>query len=161
LSLEGLPDRGVYTLVIYVSEGLALHVGSLGYVVLKPGFYLYTGSALGRGPLGLRGRLRRHLRKGKKEFWHIDYLLNHPSASVRAVVASGCSRRLECEVVKALMAKLKAQAPVRGFGSSDCSSSCPAHLLFVGQDDPTEGVREVYVGLGLRPLVIRCGEGHG
>jgi len=156
LGLDELPERGVYTLVIRVEGELTLNVGSLGEVRLKPGFYLYVGSALGRGPFGLRGRVRRHLSKGKKEFWHIDYLLNHPSTSVEAVVASLCSERQECRVLKALLVGLRAEVPVEGFGASDCRSGCPAHLVFVGRDDPTERVREVYVGLGLTPLVIRA-----
>ena len=157
MGLEDLPERGVYTLVIYVEREVELQVGSLGRARFKPGFYLYTGSALGRGPFGLRGRIRRHLRPVKKAFWHIDYLLNHPSASIRAVVASGCSGRQECRVLKALLASLGAEVPVQGFGASDCRSSCPAHLLFVGAHDPTEAVREVYVELGLKPLVVRPG----
>ena len=153
--LEELPERGVYTLIIELHGPLELEVGSLGRIRLEPGFYLYTGSALGRGPLGLRGRVKRHLSKAKKIFWHIDYVLVEPGARVVAVVAAGTGERLECVVNKALAARLGAGAPVRGFGSSDCRSGCQAHLLYTGQEEPTEHVRAVYASLGLRPVVLR------
>ena len=157
--MDGLPEKGVYTLVIYVGCHAEVKVGSLGVLSFRPGFYLYTGS--GMGPSGLRGRIRRHLRGRKHVFWHIDYLLEEPCASIWSVVASGSRARMECEVNKALMAFLGAHAPFRGFGSSDCRSGCPAHLLFVGGEDPTDRVVSVYLGLGLRPVLLEVGRGLG
>jgi len=150
-----LPERGVYTLVIRLEKGLAFDAGSLGRVALRPGFYLYTGSGLGPGPLSLRGRVRRHLGARKKPFWHIDYLLEQPGARVVAVVASPSLIKEECRVNQALIEGLEAEAPVRGFGSSDCRSGCPAHLLYVGQEDPSEAVLATYRRLGLRPVLLR------
>ncbi len=45
--------------------------------VLKPGFYIYVGSACGPG--GLRARISRHLcGKRKRLHWHIDRILSSP-----------------------------------------------------------------------------------
>ncbi|RLI39677.1 hypothetical protein DRO60_00560 [Candidatus Bathyarchaeota archaeon] len=152
-----LPERGVYTLVICLEKGLAFDAGSLGRVVLRPGFYLYTGSGLGPGPLSLRGRVRRHLGARKKPFWHIDYLLEQSGARVVAVVASPSLIKEECRVNQALIEGLEAEVPVRGFGSSDCRSGCPAHLLYAGREDPSEAVLATYRRLGLRPVLLRPG----
>ncbi len=153
--LKELPKRGVYTLVIRVEAPMEFRAGRLGKTRLEPGFYLYTGSGLGKGALGLRGRVKRHLGARKRTFWHIDYLLGQPQASVAAVVASPSLNKEECRVNRALMGALRAEAPVKGFGSSDCRSGCPAHLLYVGLDDPTGRVAAAYAGLGLRPVVLR------
>ena len=153
-SPDDLPERGVYTLVIRLSHRTELYVGSLGRVELEAGFYLYTGSGLGRGPLSLRGRVLRHLGRRRRLFWHIDYLLSRPESSVEAVVAAEAEERLECLVNRALLEGLGASAPVRGFGSSDCRSGCPAHLLYTGSSDPLAGVIRIYRALGLRPVPV-------
>ncbi|OYT50609.1 hypothetical protein B6U66_05285 [Candidatus Bathyarchaeota archaeon ex4484_135] len=150
--LKELPDRGVYTLVIYIENPLEVKVGSLDTLDFRAGFYLYTGS--GMGSSGLKGRIKRHLGGRKHVFWHIDYLLEKPGVSIKSVVASGSRVRMECEVNKALMASLRAYAPFRGFGSSDCRSGCPAHLLFAGEEDPTDRVVAVYLSLGLKPVLL-------
>ena len=152
-----LPEKGVYTLVIRVDRELAFRAGSLGQVVLRPGFYLYTGSGLGPGSLSLRGRVKRHLGARRRRFWHVDYLLDQPSARVVAVVASPSLIKEECRVNQALIEGLTAEVPVRGFGSSDCRSGCPAHLLYTGQEDPSERVLTIYEHLGLRPVLLRPG----
>ena len=157
-SLRDLPDKGVYTLIIRLDKALEIKIGSLGPRVFKPGFYLYTGSGLGSGPLGLRGRVERHLglRGRRRAFWHIDYFLMSPGAMVKAVVAARTEERKECEVNKALLEGLRASVPIRGFGSSDCPSGCPAHLLYTGHEDPTEGVVGIYLSLGLEPLLVEA-----
>ncbi len=155
--VEELPEKGVYTLITEVREPLEVEVGSLGRLSFKPGFYLYTGSGLGPGPLSLRGRVRRHLGARVRAFWHIDYLLGRPEVVVRAVVAAPSGEKLECTVNMALLEGLRAGVPARGFGSSDCRSGCPAHLLFAGGEDPTEEVAIIYLGLGLKPVVLEVG----
>lgn len=150
-----LPERGVYTLVIRVDRELAFRAGSLGLVRLPPGFYLYTGSGLGSGPLSLRGRVRRHLGARKNLFWHVDYLLAQDGVRVVAVVAAPSLLREECRVTQALLEGLVAQVPAPGFGSSDCRSGCPAHLLYTGEEEPTQRVLAIYEALGLRPVLLR------
>lgn len=62
---------GVYQLRIRLREPKVVRVGALGRCRLDRGWYVYTGSARG----GLPQRLRRHLRRDKRLYWHIDYLL--------------------------------------------------------------------------------------
>ena len=156
--IASLPEKGVYTLVIRLGGRMRLRVGSLGAIELEEGYHLYTGSAIGRGALGLRKRIMRHLSRPKKAFWHIDYLLNERGASVAAVVAAGSERRMECEVNRALMEELGAAPSSPGFGSSDCRSGCPAHLLYAGPSSPVDAVERVYRRLGLKPVLVEVGE---
>src|SRR5574340_196450 len=96
-----IKSRGVYTLILQVNEEpLSLNVGSLGRVNLAAGQYLYTGSALGPG--GLDSRLARHLRREKRLFWHIDYLIVDQRVEVSALVRADCLTRMECQVNKML-----------------------------------------------------------
>ena len=62
-------EKGVYVLIIHLSQERDIVVGKLGELSFKKGYYAYVGSALG----GLEGRIKRHFRKEKKAHWHIDY----------------------------------------------------------------------------------------
>ncbi|MEM2886066.1 MAG: GIY-YIG nuclease family protein, partial [Thermoproteota archaeon] len=94
----GRSNKGVYTLLISVPSGLSLKVGKLGRVRLKKGIYIYTGSALGPG--GLEKRLRRHLGRKKKRFWHVDYLLASGNAHVKAIAFAPTYGRAVCRLNK-------------------------------------------------------------
>ena len=63
---------GAYVLAIELSEQVAVSLRGEPSALLCPGRYLYCGSA--KGPGGLRGRLARHMRRGKSLRWHIDLL---------------------------------------------------------------------------------------
>jgi Uri superfamily endonuclease len=63
---------GSYILILRADQAATISVGRLGDVPIVPGWYLYTGSALGTG--GLHGRVRHHLRPVTRPHWHIDYL---------------------------------------------------------------------------------------
>jgi len=90
----------------------------LGELDFPEGLYVYCGSAR----KNLAHRLARHCRKDKKVLrWHIDYLLNHPAASIEEVRTSNQD---ECELVQQTIGEIVAA----GFGSSDCRSKCGAHL---------------------------------
>ena len=116
------PAPGAYLLVVALSQTLALPRPALKSAVLQPGHYLYAGSALGPG--GIRARVRRHARKGKRRHWHIDHLTE--AGTLRAALAlPGMG---ECDIVRSLLALPGVTVPVPGFGSSDCRA-CPAHLL--------------------------------
>ncbi|MEE8546413.1 MAG: GIY-YIG nuclease family protein [Alphaproteobacteria bacterium] len=115
---------GAYALEIRLARTLKLPVAALGLPRLRPGRYVYLGSA--RGPGGLRARVGRHLKAGKIERWHVDHLTAR--AGVAAVVSRAGSS--ECAMVRALLAAPGVGVPVAGFGSSDCRD-CPAHLLLV------------------------------
>jgi Uri superfamily endonuclease len=113
------PKPGAYLLVIDLQRAVALTLPGRPTVRLPPGIYLYCGSA--RGPGGLRARIGRHLRRGKRIRWHVDHL----TEEARLCGALLYADRSECRLVTALA---HLPAPVAGFGSSDCRR-CRAHLL--------------------------------
>ena len=156
-SIASLPEKGVYTLVVRLGKDMEIRVGALGKAKLMAGYHLYTGSALGKGPLGLKRRLIRHLSRIKKVFWHIDYLLREQEAYVETLIVAESQFKKECEVNKALMEELGAVPSALGFGSSDCRSGCPAHLLYAGLSRPVEAIERVYQRLGLKPILIEVG----
>ncbi|MDP6352303.1 MAG: DUF123 domain-containing protein [Alphaproteobacteria bacterium] len=93
-----------------------------GGVRLRPGLYLYGGSA--HGPGGLRARIRRHAKADKPCHWHIDRL----TGAGRLVAAFAIRDGQECAVVAAAAAVAGATFPAPGFGSSDCRN-CVGHLV--------------------------------
>jgi Uri superfamily endonuclease len=111
--------KGTYILLIEIPRGVRIKVGALGHLEFPRGFYAYCGSAMG----GLGARLKRHLRRRKKIWWHIDYLLEE--GRVRRVIYAPTNERLECRLAQKLE-KVFHSSP--GFGSSDCC--CPSHLFF-------------------------------
>jgi len=129
-SIETLPTKGIYTLIIFLSKETRLNVGKLGTQKFPKGYYTYTGSALGKGATNLKRRVSRHLRKRKRNLWHIDFLLANENATVTAVIAAETSKKLECNMNRYIKGEGKAKAPVKGFGSSDCKEKCESHLLF-------------------------------
>ena len=96
-------------------------IGKLGTLQLRPGYYLYVGSA--RGPGGINARVNRHRRRDKKRHWHIDYLRRH-TALVEVWLQTGDS--LEHGWAAALAARYPIAMP--RFGASDCR--CNSHLFW-------------------------------
>ena len=94
-------------------------MGALGKLTFKKGLYAYVGSAQNN----LEKRVRRHLRKEKRKFWHVDYLLDNDAAEVVAVFHKQADKTGECAVARAIGERGEA---VVGFGASDCS--CKSHL---------------------------------
>jgi Uri superfamily endonuclease len=125
--------RGNYTLLFFVRVQKQIVIGRLGSGTFQKGYYTYTGSAFGKGSLGLGGRVRRHIRKDKMKRWHIDYLLSDNDISLTAVVACITNKKIECTINQCLRKMFRAQIPFSGFGSSDCTEHCGSHLLFLGQ----------------------------
>ncbi len=115
--------KGIYVLIIQVSSDIAVQVGALGKLTFKKGLYAYVGSAQNN----LEKRVRRHLKKEKHKFWHIDCLLGSDAAEVIAVFHRQADKTEECTVAKAIGEKGEA---VAGFGSSDCN--CKSHLFRIG-----------------------------
>ena len=70
--------KGIYVLIIQVSNDVAVQVGALGKLTFTKGLYAYVGSA----QVNLEKRVGRHLGKEKRKFWHIDYLLGNNAAKV-------------------------------------------------------------------------------
>jgi Uri superfamily endonuclease len=122
---------GTYVLILRLSAARRLVVGRLGEILFAPGFYAYVGSALGRTGSGLRQRLTRHLRRGKRLHWHID-TLRESCEVVEIWYAVGDERR-ECAWAVALGALPGITATAAAFGASDCA--CRTHL-FVSAELP-------------------------
>jgi Uri superfamily endonuclease len=56
-------SAGTYALVLAAQKQRTISVGKLGILDVRPGFYVYVGSALGPG--GLAARIGRHARQDK------------------------------------------------------------------------------------------------
>jgi Uri superfamily endonuclease len=111
--------KGSYLLVIKLNNTARISVGKKGKKEFQKGLYVYTGSALN----GLEQRIQRHLRKNKKNHWHIDYLLQQ--ASIVAIYYKIGENRDECNFAQILDKKLHS---VPDFGCTDCN--CYSHLFF-------------------------------
>ena len=115
---------GTYALVLSPSAEQRIRIGKLGQLDVRPGFYVYVGSAFGPG--GLTARIRRHQRKTKKLRWHVDYLT--AVISIAEVWYTRDTARRECQWAEVLSKMRGAAVPLIGFGSSDCA--CRTHLWF-------------------------------
>jgi len=118
--------RGSYVLILGIPKEMEIQVGKLGRIKFQSGFYAYVGSAMN----GLEGRIQRHLRKEKKRFWHIDYLLE--KVEIVDIIVLESKRRTECNIAQNLAREFQ---PVRKFGSSDCT--CAGHLFYLGLEVPS------------------------
>jgi Uri superfamily endonuclease len=114
--------KGVYALVIQIESPISPRVGSLGRINLTEGTYVYLGSAQN----GIEKRVKRHLKKDKRKFWHIDYLLENRNTRVVRVLFKETDKTQECKFAKEIATK---NEPVRGFGCSDCK--CGSHLFLI------------------------------
>jgi Uri superfamily endonuclease len=112
--------KGIYVLIISISENIHVNIGALGKILFGKGLYAYVGSAQNN----LEKRIERHLRKNKQLFWHIDYLLDDCKAKIRAVFYKNAEKPEECRIATQLG---KAGISIKRFGSSDCS--CESHLF--------------------------------
>ncbi|MCP8314029.1 MAG: GIY-YIG nuclease family protein [archaeon] len=130
MKLEIKNGKGVYTLIVKLAKKANLKVGCLGSLEFEKGWYAYTGSAL--GPRGLIGRIQRHLKKDKKSFWHIDYLLNSKHSSIKAIIYAKTDMKYECNIVRE-MNSMNVK-PIKGFGASDCKEGCKSHLYYMIDD---------------------------
>ncbi len=117
-------DRGSYLLILNLKRNRKIHVGKLGEVHFRKGFYIYSGSAMAN----LSMRMKRHWHLRKKHHWHIDEL--RAASDFHSVLAIRSSDRLECEIAKAMSGIADWSIP--GFGSTDCS--CETHLFGMERD---------------------------
>jgi len=121
------PRPGTYALLLSSTANDEIQIGKRGKLRLRPGYYLYVGSALGPG--GLRARLAHHLRPAERPHWHIDYLRAHTIPE--QVWFSYHLRSREHAWARCISAISSVSAPMAGFGSSDCR--CETHLFFFRQ----------------------------
>ncbi len=126
--------NGIYALEIRLDQDIRLDVGALGKVTFKKGTYVYVGSA----QTNLEKRVQRHMRKEKKLFWHIDYLLSSNHAKITKVLHREEGKTAECEVAQELG---KQGDPVVGFGCSDCN--CESHLFRLADSESLKGFMQV------------------
>jgi len=119
-------ETGVYSLLIELKKNQKIKVGNLGEFKFLKGFYVYTGSAMNN----LEKRIERHLRKNKKKFWHIDYLLSNKNARIISILKIRTKKRIECKLNEEIFKNLKGKIFVKKFGSSDCN--CKSHLVYLG-----------------------------
>lgn len=111
--------KGTYILILEVPNDIKIPIGRLGKIKFQKGFYAYIGSALS----SLEERIKRHLRKDKRIYWHIDYLLK--KAKIKKIICMKSDKREECKIARKLENNFHS---VKNFGSSDCS--CRSHLFF-------------------------------
>lgn len=121
--------KGIYVLFISIGRDISVKVGALGKVKFNKGSYAYIGSAQN----GIEKRVSRHLKREKRKFWHIDYLLAQKYVKVEKVLYKEAAKKEECRMAQALS---KFGNPVRGFGCSDCS--CQSHLFKVKEELSSE-----------------------
>jgi Uri superfamily endonuclease len=129
-----MKKKGAYVLCLRVEQPLLLMVGSLGTVSFPAGHYAYVGSA----QRGVAARVARHRRlaeqKSGKIHWHIDYLLTNPFVNWDGEIM--LEDAVECKLSRQIASMMGVTVPKPGFGASDCSARCAAHLYHL-----PEGVR--------------------
>jgi Uri superfamily endonuclease len=113
--------HGIYVLLINMERDVDLTVGAKGRIQFKKGLYAYVGS----GQINLEQRIKRHLKKEKRKFWHIDYLLSSCAAKIVKVFFREAEKTEECTVAITIGKK---NTPIIGFGCSDCK--CRSHLFY-------------------------------
>jgi Uri superfamily endonuclease len=113
--------KGIYVLIIRISQTTHPKIGALGELNFPPGLYAYVGSAQNN----LELRVKRHQSKKKRLFWHIDYLLHHETAEIIDIFYKSGSKTEECQTASLL--KKEGGMPIVGFGCSDCH--CSSHIF--------------------------------
>jgi len=119
--LPGRLGPGTYILLFRVRKESALRVGKLGRFTLPNGFFMYVGSAMGRG--GISGRLKHHLSRSEVLHWHVDYLSKVAHLEEIWYQESQARQEHHWATVLSTLGRI----PIAGFGSSDCG--CKAHLF--------------------------------
>ena len=114
---------GTYALILASSSDRLIEIGKLGKFLIRPGYYVYAGSAFGPG--GLKARIAHHARFSQRRHWHIDYLRSILLPD--EVWYSYDSEQHEHRWADTFSRLKGATLPIAGFGASDCS--CKSHLL--------------------------------
>ncbi len=107
-------EKGIYVLIFEIPS-CEIEVGKLGKLKFE-GKYAYIGSNQGGG------RIKRHLKKGKIQKWHIDYLTN--KSRIKHIATMPLTKDFEEKLAKLLVKKFEV---IKNFGSSDCRDS--GHLF--------------------------------
>ena len=115
---------GTYALVLANKETGPVRIGRLGTLTMKPGVYIYVGSAFGPGALA--ARIRHHTQIAVRPHWHIDYL--RAACALLGVWYTPEAGHQEHVWANAVARLPGAVVPMAGFGSSDCQ--CAAHMFW-------------------------------
>jgi len=115
---------GTYALVMRCSSDQRVEIGKLGRLHLRPGFFVYAGSAFGPG--GLKARIAHHVKIPERPHWHIDHL--RPTLDLTEIWFTYDSGHREHQWAGVLASFSGATIPFSGFGASDCR--CKSHLYF-------------------------------
>jgi Uri superfamily endonuclease len=135
--MNSLPSAcGTYVLVYFLSRSQKIEIGQLGEIAFRKGYYLYVGSAFGRG--GLSVRLGHHLNPKSPQRWHIDYLGR--KAELKEVWFTTSPIKLEHQWADVLAGTVGKQPFRKKFGSSDCS--CYTHLFYFARKPSKEKLME-------------------
>ncbi len=139
--------KGSYCLLVHLKYGSRVKIGKLGEINFKSGYYVYVGSALN----SLEGRIKRHLRKDKKLFWHVDYLLDQKDAKIVGILFSISNIKWECQIASHIAEN---GIPISDFGCSDCK--CGSHLFYFEQfPDARNSCIKTFEKLNLEPKSLK------
>lgn len=119
-------NSGVYLLEIFASTSFKISNKNFKNIIFPKGYYYYSGSA----QKNLIQRIKRHLRKGKNIYWHIDYLTSNPTNTISSIfILENGKKNYECNFVLVLLKDFNLKIAANNFGNGDCNS-CESHLLY-------------------------------
>jgi len=130
---EDTKQKGIYILILRLSNKSSIKIGRLGEFDFKEGYYFYIGSAFGPG--GIQGRLKHHIKISSNPHWHIDYLRKR----AELIKILYCISAREYEHITARSLEKLFIAPVKNFGTSDCK--CDSHLFYSGYYPDIEKIK--------------------
>jgi Uri superfamily endonuclease len=131
--MKNLPST--YALVLKSNRDRQISIGKLGRLRVRPGFYVYIGSAFGPG--GLKARIAHHNRPSVRPHWHIDYL--RWILLLDQVWYTYDSEQHEHRWAAMISGLKGATIPMTGFGASDCN--CTSHLFAFKSRPPIRSFR--------------------
>ncbi|GAB6135157.1 GIY-YIG nuclease family protein [Thermococcus prieurii] len=134
--------KGSYFLVIRLDEGKRIRTKGKTFE-LKPGYYVYVGSAMN----SLEKRVARHFRREKRLHWHIDYFLKEAELLRAYLIPSKV--KLEEELSREVS---KFGEPIPGFGAGDVKVSSN---LYRFEDEPDEALMGILDKLGLGWKIVK------
>ncbi len=150
--------KGVYVLIIEVRHVVSFRTRSGDEIVIEPGEWVYVGSAMGSGSTNLENRLRRHFRKEKTKFWHIDYLLG-ANVEIKEAIWAESKESLECDLAQRIANHVGFIVGPKNFGASDCQRGCFSHIyLYLGEELLPEIIMSIFRRLSLQSHITQNGQ---
>ncbi|MHA1270723.1 MAG: GIY-YIG nuclease family protein [Candidatus Helarchaeota archaeon] len=150
--------QGIYLLIIKKEQTSKIKVGKFGEFIFPNGIYLYIGSSLGKNSsTNIENRIKRHFKKEKKLYWHIDYFLADSDVSIIDAFYGITNKKLECDLLKTMKQQNdNIKIIIKNFGSSDCVDNCGSHLLHINSlslDKIYQYIRISFDTIGLTPKI--------